>query len=337
MIVIDGSIGEGGGQILRSSLSLSMLTGTPVTINNIRARRRKTGLMRQHLTAVNAAAAISHAEVKGNTIGSMNLTFIPGTVTGGTYHFAVGTAGSATLVLQTILPPLLIADNESHVTLEGGTHNPMAPPFDFLDKSFLPIINKMGPQINTELLHYGFYPAGGGKYCVSIKPVKNLKSFDIKNRGPIINTRATGLYARLPVRIVENELIIVKRALTLNNDQCRPLKVDSNGPGNALIVEIETKELTAVFTAFGAKKIPLEDVASDVINQVNSYLSTNAAVGPYLADQLLIPFAMAGGGTFWTGSPTMHTKTNIDVLQRFMEISINRKKFDGAVTEIIVS
>src|SRR6185295_18962730 len=159
MLKLDGSVGEGGGQILRTALALSALTGQPFQIDRIRAQRRKPGLMRQHLTAVRAAAEVCQATVAGDSLGSMALSFVPGAVKAGSYSFAVGTAGSATLVLQTVLPPLLVAAGPSTLTIEGGTHNPLAPPFDFLERSFLPLVARMGPQFEARLERWGFYPA----------------------------------------------------------------------------------------------------------------------------------------------------------------------------------
>src|SRR5262245_8861795 len=164
MLIIDGSFGEGGGQILRTALGLSLVTGVPFRIEKIRAGRQKPGLMRQHLTAVNAAAQVGQAEVIGASVGSQELTFTPGKISPGDYTFAVGTAGSATLVLQTVLPALLTAAQPSFLTLEGGTHNPHAPPFDFLARAFLPLIGRMGPSVTATLIRPGFYPAGGGQF-----------------------------------------------------------------------------------------------------------------------------------------------------------------------------
>src|SRR6185436_4161528 len=201
MLTIDGSFGEGGGQILRTALSLSLVTGKPFRIDNIRARRKNPGLLRQHLTAVNAATEISHAEVTGAGIGSRELTFAPGSVESGDYAFAVGTAGSTTLVLQTVLPALLIANGKSQLILEGGTHNPFAPPFDFLAQAFLPLVNRMGPQVTAELERPGFYPAGGGRIRVTIEPAGELKRLDISSRGEVLARRAKAVVANLPISI----------------------------------------------------------------------------------------------------------------------------------------
>ena len=198
MILIDGSEGEGGGQILRTSLALSLVTGQPFRLENIRAGRQKPGLLRQHLTAVEAATTVGAAEVIGAALGSKTLEFRPGAVTPGNYRFAVGTAGSATLVLQTVLPPLLTANAISTLTLEGGTHNPFAPPFDFLARCFAPLIQRMGPTIELELRRPGFFPAGGGKFHARIEPVKRLARFDLLERGPLRQHRARVIISKIP-------------------------------------------------------------------------------------------------------------------------------------------
>src|SRR5688572_16449750 len=183
LITIDGSMGEGGGQVLRTSLALSLVTGKPFRIEKIRAGREKPGLLRQHLTAVNAAAAVGGAHVEGAALGSRELDFRPGPAKPGEYRFAVGTAGSATLVLQAVLPALLTARGASTLVLEGGTHNPFAPPFDFLDKAFLPLLRRMGARVEVALERPGFYPAGGGRFQVRVEPVERLERLDLPSRG----------------------------------------------------------------------------------------------------------------------------------------------------------
>lgn len=206
MITIDGSFGEGGGQILRSSLALSLVTGKPFRIDNIRSKRSRPGLMRQHLTAVCAAMDVGEAEANGAEIGSTQIEFAPKSVRPGDFRFAVGTAGSATLVLQTVLPALLTADKPSKLVLEGGTHNPYAPPFDFLAKVFLPVIEKMGPSVSAKLELPGFYPAGGGRFSIEIRPAGKLKGIEMVERGEIVRLDARALVAQLPPKIGEREL-----------------------------------------------------------------------------------------------------------------------------------
>ena len=204
-ITIDGSEGEGGGQILRTALALSLVTGRPFRIDGIRAGRRKPGLMRQHLTAVQGAAQVSGARVSGGDLGSRTLSFEPSQVRGGEYRLAVGTAGSATLVLQTVLPALLLAREPSRLTLEGGTHNPYAPPFDFLARTFLPILRRMGASIDVRLEMHGFYPAGGGRFAVAIEPCAALGRLSLLERGATRVT-ARAIVASLPETIAKREL-----------------------------------------------------------------------------------------------------------------------------------
>src|SRR5688572_15942956 len=190
MLTIDGSFGEGGGQILRSALALSMVTGRPFRIENIRANRDNPGLARQHLTAVQSAAALCGASVEGAELRSTALSFTPGPVKPGDYTFSVGSAGSTTLVLQTVLPALLAGREPSTLTLEGGTHNPFAPPLDFLEKSFLPVVSRMGPKIDIALEQPGFAPRGGGRFIVTVEPAGKLSRVDLPSRGAVRRRRA---------------------------------------------------------------------------------------------------------------------------------------------------
>src|SRR6266545_2114142 len=272
MISIDGSFGEGGGQILRTALGLSLFTGQPFRIDKIRAGRRNPGLLRQHLTAVKAAAKIGQAEVTGVNIGSTQLTFSPGRVAHGDYQFAVGTAGSATLVLQTVLPALLACDDQdrqTRLTLEGGTHNPFAPPFDFMAKAFLPLLERMGAQIEARLERYGFYPAGGGRFEIFIRPAKALEPIELNERGKILNRRATALVAHLPRGIAERELGVVHRKLSWPQEWLKAESTtNSPGPGNVVTLEIESENLTEVFTGFGERGVAAEAEACEDLGQV---------------------------------------------------------------------
>jgi RNA 3'-terminal phosphate cyclase (ATP) len=334
MITIDGSYGEGGGQILRTSLALSLVTGKPFSIHNIRAGRKKPGLMRQHLTAVNAAAEIGLAAVEGNRIGSQVFIFEPRMIKPGKFHFAIGSAGSCTLVFQTILPALLIAGEPSEIILEGGTHNPFAPPFDFLKKAFLPVINRMGPRIKAVLEKPGFYPAGGGRFKVSINP-DGLKRFDLLERGNIINKTARASVANLPVNIANRELNVIREKLEWDRELLKAVEVEnSQGPGNILTVEIESDNITEVFTGFGEKGVSAEKVAKRAVKSVQEYLAFNVPVGRYLADQLLVPMALAGGGKFRTLSPTRHTTTNVEIIKKFLDVEIAVTEYDQNRWEI---
>jgi RNA 3'-terminal phosphate cyclase (ATP) len=318
VVLIDGSIGEGGGQVLRTALALSLVTGQPFRIVRIRAGRKQPGLLRQHLTAVRAATEISGAAVSGDAIGSRELAFEPGAVRPGEYQFAVGTAGSATLVLQTVLPSLAVAAGPSRLILKGGTHNPWAPPFDFLAKSFLPILERMGPRVTARLLRPGFYPAGGGEFTIDIRPADRLAPLELVERGQITGRRARAMVARLPQHIAERELKVVRDKLGWPPDTLAVERVeDSIGPGNVLVLEVECEHVTEVFAGFGEVNVRAEAVAATAVDETRRWLAAGVPVGRHLADQLLVPAAMAGGG-FRTLQPSRHTQTNIAVIEQFV-------------------
>src|SRR5688572_26992248 len=321
-VTIDGSEGEGGGQLLRTALSLSLVTGLPFRIERIRAGRRKPGLLRQHLTAVDAAARVGRARVTGAELGSQSLSFEPSEIQPGEYEFAVGTAGSATLVFQTVLPALLRAPAPSRVTVEGGTHNPLAPPFDFLARTLLPILECMGASVDARLERCGFYPAGGGRMTFGIVPCPALRPLTLLHRGST-RVHARGLVASLPESIAKREMSIVRGRLGLERHLCRIETVDDCvGPGNVLLIIIEGESITEVVTGFGIKGVSAEKVASDACDEAERYLRSDVPVGGHLADQLLIPMALAGAGSFRTLTPTPHTLTNASVIQRFLEVPI---------------
>ncbi|HEX9983397.1 MAG TPA: RNA 3'-terminal phosphate cyclase, partial [Thermoanaerobaculia bacterium] len=320
MIVIDGSQGEGGGQILRSSLALSLVTGKPFRIERIRARRQKPGLLRQHLTAVMAAARVGAAAIEGAELGSQQLTFVPGGLHGGVYSFQIGTAGSTTLVLQTILVPLFFAETASTIEIEGGTHNSNSPPFDFLTRSYLPLLRRMGARAEVELVRPGFYPAGGGKILVTVEPSR-LGRLELLERGALIATRARACVANLPYDIAQREVAVVGDKLGWTELQARTL-TDSVGPGNVLTLEAEYEHVTEVVTGFGERGVRAEEVASRASEEMLRYLSAEGAAGEHLADQLLLPMALGGGGEFTAVTVSSHTTTNAEVIGRFLDVRV---------------
>lgn len=325
-IEVDGAQGEGGGQVLRTSLSLAMCTGRPVHIFNIRAKRKKPGLMRQHLTAVQAAVEVSGGKVDGAAAGAQEIVFVPDAIKTGEYHFAIGTAGSCTLVLQTILPPLLTAAGNSKIILEGGTHNPMAPPFEFLQRAFLPLINRMGPRVEAELERAGFFPAGGGRIVVHIQPCKKLAPLQLEQRGCIVTRRATAWLAGLSENIARRELAVVRKQLHWDESELHIGRAKAqHGVGNVVTLEVISEHLTEVFTSFGEKGIAAETVATRAIAEAAEYLGTDAAVGRHLADQLMLPLALAGAGEFTMLTPSEHCTTNMQVIQAVLGIQIKMK------------
>lgn len=318
MITIDGSEGEGGGQVVRNACALSLITGQPFRITNARGKREKPGLMRQHVTAVEAACAIGAADCEGLTVGTSEITFRPGTVTPGEYHFAVGTAGSTGLVLQTVLMPLILAGAPSRLVLEGGTHNMLAPPFDFIDRVFLPLINRMGPRVAARLVRHGFYPRGGGRIEVDIAPAP-LAPIDCIDRGALLDRSATAIFAGLPFDIAEREIKVARKDLPDWPEQVFAVRQlpEEQGPGNILLLEARFEHVTEIVSGFGQLGLPAEKLASRAAGRMNGYLESAAFAGPYLQDQLLLPFSLARGGCFTTVKPSQHMHTAAGVIERF--------------------
>lgn len=329
MITIDGSQGEGGGQILRSSLTLSAITGKPFEIKNIRARRAKPGLMRQHLTAVKAAAEICGAKVSGAEVGSTCLRFEPGAVRAGEYTFNIGSAGSTTLVLQTALLPLALANGASRVILQGGTHNMFAPPFEFLARAFLPLMHRIGLNVHAELRRPGFYPAGGGEIEVTIGKAGAFAPLVIEERGALLSRTAEAVIANLPFHIAERELACLAHSHGWSEESLRPRgERNAQGPGNCVILTMAFEHVSEVVTSFGRTGVTAETVASEAAREMSTYLASDAPVGGYLADQLLLPMALAAGGRFLTSKPSSHTLTNIGIIQRFLNCTVGVEERD---------
>lgn len=306
--------------MVRNSCALSLVTGEPFRITNIRARRSKPGLMRQHVTAVEAAAAISGSECTGLAVGSSELTFRPGQIVPGEYHFAVGTAGSTGLVLQTVLMPLALASAPSRLVLEGGTHNMLAPPFEFIERTFLPIINRMGPQVSARLVRHGFYPRGGGRIEVDIVPAP-LVPIDCTDRGERLGVSARAVFSALPGEIAERMIRSAKRDLAdWPEDAFRFHQVDADqGPGIILLLEAQYENVTEIVSAFGQLGVTAEKLAKTSTARLQGYMNSSAFAGPYLADQLVLPFVLASGGALKTVKPSQHLLTAIDIARAFTD------------------
>jgi len=336
LIAIDGSRGEGGGQILRTSLALAMITGRPIQIRNIRAGRAKPGLRRQHLACVEAAAALCHATVHGAEVGSRYLELVPGPITGGELVIDIGTAGSTTLVVQTVLVPAIAAGCSLRMVVRGGTHNPMAPPFDFLDRVFLPHLRAMGADVRLTLERHGFASGGArslerderdrGQLTLEVGPGR-LQPISLVESGPIVARKATALVARLPTHVAERELAIVQDRLGLARSEREIRDVSGEGgPANALMLEIERRAgdhpVRELVTGFGEKGVRAELVATRACDELSAYLAADVPVGEHLADQLLLPMAVAGGGRFRCAPLSSHATTNIETIGHFLDVPI---------------
>jgi len=320
-ILIDGT--HGGGQVLRTALSLSMITNRAFRMTGIRGKRSRPGLLRQHLTAVRAAAEICGAATLGAELHSTTIEFHPGRIKAGEYSFAIGTAGSTMLVLQTLLPALLQADGPSSVRITGGTHNPAAPPFEFIAQAWLPLIRRMGAQVELTLLNHGFVPGGGGVVEATVRP-SILIPLELDGATESIAIVSAGaLVSALPISIGNRELDRLSARLKIER---RDLSVtdlgDQAGPGNVVSITATKAGVTEVFSSIGQERVRAEQVADVAIDEFTAWVQSNTAVGHRLADQLMLPMAIAGGGKLTTVRLSNHIRTNAAVIQQFLAVDV---------------
>lgn len=317
-VELDGSRGEGGGQILRTALALSMVTRRPFTIEKIRAGRSKPGLRRQHLACVRAAAMMCKAEVRGDEVSSPRLSFAPGPELVEQLEIDIGSAGSTALVVQTLLPPALLAARPFSARILGGTHNPMAPSLSFLMEVFTPLLVRMGARLSIGCPRLGFVPAGGGVATLATEPA-TLGALELMEAGEVIERRATAILARLPTHVGERELACVQKELGWASSECRTEEVPSDGTGNALLLYAERagggRELV---TGLGERGTRAELVAERACAELRAWLAAEVPVGEHLADQLLLPMALGGGGRFRCAAPSLHTTTNVETIAAFL-------------------
>jgi len=323
-MIIDGSHGEGGGQIFRTTLTMAVCLGQDVKIINIRAGRKKTGLLRQHLTCLHAAQAICSAEVSGDQLGSTEVLFRPKKIKADQYEFTISTAGSANLVMQTIMLPLLLLPESSTVLIHGGTHNDKAPSFEFINKSFMPQLLKMGYRMSVELCGYGFQPVGGGtiKIQTQTQTQAELMPLFLDDRGKFIGKQAYAIGSQIPDDVFSRELAILENNHNWGLDELFKRKVNSAGPGNLVSLVLKMENITTVVDEVGQRGNKAERVVRRAVNKVEAHLNQRGAVCEYLADQLLLPMIFAGGGRFTTVKPSLHLTTNIEVIQKFLNIPI---------------
>lgn len=340
MIVIDGSQGEGGGQILRSALTLSLLTGQAVRIENIRAKRPKPGLQPQHLAAVRVAAAVARAETTGAELGSTRLDFRPGRVRPGTYTFEIGTAGAVTLVLQTVFLPLALAGEPSTLVIGGGTHVPWSPPFEYVEQVWLPTLRRLGLEGEVALERAGFYPRGGGRIRAHIEPAPTPPAPLVAlERGAVHRVTGVSAVANLPLAIAERQARQAERRLRphIADVHIRVEERSSPGPGTALFLCLEAEGAVAGFGSLGARGKPAERVADEAVDALLAHLATPAAIDPHLADQLILPLALARGrSAFRTSAITTHLLTHVAVVRAFLPVTIVVEGELGAAGRVII-
>lgn len=344
-IVIDGSQGEGGGQMLRTSLSMSAITGQAFEMINVRAKRKTPGLKRQHLTCLKAAAEVCDAKVEGVEVGSMYIKFAPQAIKAGEYRFDIGTAGSVTLVAQTILPILLCAKGESFVTITGGTHVPMSPAWEFFENSYLGELRKMGAEVEAEIVKYGFYPAGGGEITLKIRPWKSALPYKLIECGKLVRAKAVARVANLHKGIADDELEIIRKGLPQIALESKAESIQSIGPGNYSLVELDFENVTKITTEIGTYDKSRKAVANTVVDRSRSYLNAEAPVDSYLSDQLLVPMAVAStrmvneasclGEFVMPRKHTLHFDTNWMVLNQFVhEFEMQESPINEKITNI---
>jgi RNA 3'-phosphate cyclase len=325
MLTIDGSQGEGGGQALRSSLTLAVITGKAVTIENIRARRPKPGLQPQHLQAVKAAAAICGAAVEGAALNSQRVVFRPEAIRPGRYRFEIGTAGSTSLVLQTIFLPLSLAGGSSNVSISGGTHVPYSPAYHYLEWHWLLFMERIGCRASLTLEQAGYYPGGGGLIRAAIQPAGQLRPLELLERGPLLRVRGLSGASNLDPDIPKRQKLQALRRLQthLRDAKIKDLLLPSPSPGTfiALLASFESSQ--ACFSALGAKGKPAARVADQAVDELEAFIQSSQAVDRYLADQLLLPLALASGPSrLATAAVTDHLLTNAEVIRAFLPVEI---------------
>jgi len=327
MLLLDGALGEGGGQVLRSALALSLALGRPFRIQGIRANRSKPGLRRQHLTCVLAAQTLGGAEVAGAELGSRELTFIPGSLRPGDYAFDVGGGGSAALVLQALVPPLLLAAGPSRLAVTGGTHVPKAPVFEFLQKTLFPRLEQMGPRLRAAQARPGFSRFGGGRLEVEIEPVPRLKKLAETNPGTVEGAEAAVLSHGLAEELVARERRVLLKSgaeAGLNLEGARidsawpPGSAEPQGSGLAVLVEVRQGGWISVFSEIGEQGLRAGKAARLAAGQALRFIRAEVPICEHLADQLVVPLALAGGGRFLTQTPeTDHLQTCLSVAELF--------------------
>jgi RNA 3'-terminal phosphate cyclase (ATP) len=318
LIEIDGRHAEGGGQILRSAVGLAAALGVPVRVHHIRAGRAKPGLLRQHFAAVHAVAQVCQGQLVGAELGSTEVSFWPGTIRPGDYEFSVGSAGSALLVLQTLLPALLVAGQPSRLRLRGGTHNPGAPSSEFAALTLAPALAKLGARLEIDLLRPGFFPAGGGELLATLHPAENPQPLHWLERGAVQSISAICHLADLPAHVGERETKWLRRALNLSEDAVQVRDWPECGPGNALAAIVQTEHGAEVVTGFGQRGVSASQVADQVAREVKAWLAADVPVGGHLADQLIAPLAVLRGGSFRTVAPTPHLLSQIEVVRALL-------------------
>lgn len=339
MIKIDGSFGEGGGQILRSALTLSAIEKKPFEMFNIRAGRKKPGLAPQHLKCVQAMARICDGEINGAEIGSLSLKFYPGEIKNGDYCFEIGTAGSVSLVLQTIFLPLSLAKGPSSVTIRGGTHVPLSPCFHYLKEQWLFYLKKIGFDARLEMIRAGFYPKGGGEIKIFINHVKKVYPMVLTERGRLLKVRGISAVGNLDLSIAERQSKQAMKCLSKIN--IRPeidvITMPSFARGTMLLLMCEFENSRCCYFSLGAVGKRAEKVADEACEGLRRFLETKGVVDEHLADQIILPLSLAmDTSRFTTPEITQHLLTNAEVIKLFSTAKIHINGNHGEEGMVII-
>lgn len=335
MITIDGSIGEGGGQILRYALALAAVLGKPIKIINIRAKRHNPGLQQQHLTCVKAIATMTNANIEGAYRGSMELVFKPKSLRGGNYVFDIGTAGSISLVLQSLLPILPFLDKRTEIEIRGGTDVPMSPPIDYIRCVLLPLIKYLGLELEVNVVRRGHYPRGGGMVRIVVEPTHILKNVDIIERGNLIKIGGISHCVKLPSHIAERQAKAAKEYIVSKNinvpidielEYYGPDKDPHLGPGSGIVLYLETEKSILGSDSLGAKEKPAEVVGKEAAEKLYKEIISGAAIDRHAGDMLIPLLALAKGTSRITVSDiSLHTRTAIEIVKILLETQISIK------------
>ncbi len=333
MIEIDGSYGEGGGQILRTSIALSALTMRPVRVRDIRAKRPKPGLKKQHMTGIDVVAQLVNAEVKGLEIGSTSIEFIPRERRGGRFSCDIGTAGSISLVLQAALPTASLAPDPIKLSLTGGTDVAWSPPIDYMRAVFLHALQMMGPRVEMTSRKRGHFPRGGGKVSCFVNPVEKVKPIELVNFGDLEGVNGVSHCVRLPSHVAERQADTAASVLQENGIEQVVIERESYqknedrhlGPGSGIVIWAESSQGARLGAdSLGERGKPAEDVGSECAHQLLGELSTGSAVDSHLCDMLVPYMALADGlSTIGITKVTSHLQTNIWAAQRILDVEVS--------------
>jgi RNA 3'-terminal phosphate cyclase (ATP) len=338
-IEIDGSYGEGGGQILRTALALSAILRKPFTLHHVRSKRKNPGLQAQHLQAVEALARITKAQTEGVEFGSETITFIPQDIFPGDYQFDVRTAGSVTLLSQAIFLPLCFAKGVSELTLIGGTHVPWSPSFHYLAEVLLPTIKRMGISAEAAIDQWGFYPKGGGRIRLKISPVHEFKPISLVDRGRLEKIRGLSAISHLPKHVGERQrkqaLKRIREELKIDGEIILLSDIPSNEPGSFVFIRADYEQALAGFSSLGSRGKLAEIVSDEAVVPLIDYIQQEGCIDPHLADQIVPFMALArGNSSFTTTQMSNHLLTNLWVVNQFLDIKIQKWGEEGQVGKV---